>query len=182
MRAPEGDQIGIGPSGPVDFVHPAEIEGKKRDYIRKYIPHLAIGLQDVLKFSDKERDRTIAELAPAFRAAGVLSVRNALEEVGSTILEPLMKIEVQTPEEYMGDVLGDLSGRRIQVENLGDGPGGVKTIRGKIPIAEMFQYSTSLRSLSQGRATFSMEPSEYSPVPRSLQDVIIKELKERRKS
>ena len=76
----------------------------------------------------------------------------------------------------MNDPFGD-----TRLSNTADGPGDIRIIRGKVPIAETFQYSTTLRSLTQGRATFSMEPSEYMPVPRSLQDVIIKEQQDRRK-
>jgi elongation factor G len=111
----------------------------------------------------------------AFKAAAFLAVRGALEQAGYVILEPLMKLEVNVPDEFLGAVLGDLNSRRMQIEDLGQGAGNIHTIRGKVPIAEMFQYSTTLRSFTQGRGVFSMEPSQYAPVPRSLQDVIAKE-------
>ena len=111
----------------------------------------------------------------AFKMAGFLAVREALASAGSVILEPLMKLEVNVPDEFLGAVLGDLNARRIQIEDLSSGAGNLRTIRGKVPIAEMFQYSTTLRSFTQGRGVFSMEPSEYSPVPKSIQEVIVKE-------
>ena len=107
--------------------------------------------------------------------AGFLAVRGALEQSGTVVLEPLMKLEVNVPDEFLGAVIGDLNSRRMQIEDLGSGAGNLRTIRGKVPIAEMFQYSTTLRSFTQGRGVFSMEPSESSPVPRSLQEVIVKE-------
>jgi elongation factor G len=116
----------------------------------------------------------------AFKTAGFLAVRGALEQGGLVILEPLMKLEVNVPDEFLGAVLGDLNSRRMQIEDLGQGAGNLRTIRGKVPIAEMFQYSTTLRSFTQGRGVFSMEPSEYAPVPRSLQEVVVKEQRERK--
>mgnify|MGYP002624082332 CR=1 FL=1 len=127
----------------------------------------------------KYHDVDSSELA--FRAAGRLAIRTALETAGITIMEPLMSIEVQTPDEFVGPVIGDLNSRRMQIGEIDQGPGNLRTIRGKVPIAEMFQYSTTLRSLTQGRATFTMQPSEYAPVPRSLQEVIVKEQLARRK-
>ncbi len=137
-----------------------------------------VGLKSFLT-DGKYHDVDSSELA--FRAAGRLAMRVAIEQAGITILEPLMDLEVQTPDEFVGAVIGDLNSRRMQITDLGQAPGNVRTIRGRVPIAEMFQYSTTLRSLTQGRATFSMQPCEYSPVPRSLQDVIVKEALERRK-
>jgi elongation factor G len=116
----------------------------------------------------------------AFRTAGQIAIREALAQLGQTILEPLMKLEVTVPDEFMGGVLGDLNSRRMNIEELGQGAGTLRTIRGKVPIAEMFQYSTTLRSLTQGRGNFSMEPCEYTPLPRSLAEVVIKDLRERR--
>ena len=120
----------------------------------------------------KSHDVDSSEMA--FRTAGVLAMRMAMEQGGIKILEPIMKIEVSVPDEYMGEVLGDLNTRRMLIEELGHGAGNVRTIRGKVPIAEMFQYSTNLRSLTAGRGTYSMEPCEYTPVPRSLQDAIVR--------
>jgi elongation factor G len=108
----------------------------------------------------------------AFNAAGRLSVRNAVEKVGTTILEPIMRFEVTVPEEFLGSVMGDLNSRRAVVGEMED-RAGAKIIRGKVPISEMFQYSTTLRSMTQGRGNFSLEPCEYSPLPRGLAEKVI---------
>jgi elongation factor G len=100
----------------------------------------------------------------AFEAAGSLAFQRAFESAPCVILEPIMRFEVQTPDAYMGDVLGDLNRRRAVIEDV-DHHEGVRIIRGTVPVSEMFGYSTALRSLSQGRAGFSMEPHSYAPVP-----------------
>lgn len=78
------------------------------------------------------------------------------------LLEPIMKVEVETPEDYMGDIMGDLNRRRGMVQGMDDLPGGTKQIRAEVPLAEMFGYATQLRSMSQGRATYSMEFQKYA--------------------
>jgi elongation factor G len=84
-----------------------------------------------------------------------------------------MKIEVETPEEYTGDVIGDLSSRRGQIEDMITKPDGVASVRGTVPLAEMFQYATTLRSLTQGRGHYSMEPRSYEPVPENIASELI---------
>ncbi|MCE9638017.1 MAG: elongation factor G [Planctomycetes bacterium] len=116
----------------------------------------------------------------AFRIAGQIVVREALAQLGFVILEPLMKLEVTCPDDYQGGVTGDLMRRRVVIDDVTNMPPNLRVIRGKVPIAEMFQYSTTLRSITQGRGTFSMEPAEYQAVPRSLQDAIVKDIKEKR--
>lgn len=111
----------------------------------------------------------------AFEAAGVLAFRMASES-NSTLLEPIMKIEVETPEEFTGDVIGDLSSRRGVVEEMVTKPGGDTTVNGRVPLAEMFQYSTSLRSSTQGRGHYSMEPLAYEPVPPNIAEKVFKDL------
>jgi len=103
----------------------------------------------------------------AFEAAGYLAFRQLIEN-NTVLLEPLMKIEVETPEEYTGDVIGDLSSRRGQIEDMITKPDGISSVRGVVPLGEMFQYSTTLRSLTQGRGHYSMEPRSYEPVPQSI--------------
>jgi elongation factor G len=100
----------------------------------------------------------------AFEAAASLAFRDAFEAVPCIVLEPIMRFDVQTPDAYMGDVLGDLNRRRATIESV-DHAEGLTTIRGLVPISEMFGYSTAVRSLSQGRAGYSMEPHSYAPVP-----------------
>jgi elongation factor G len=89
------------------------------------------------------------------------------------LLEPIMKVEVVTPEDYMGDVMGDLNRRRGLVQGMEDAPAG-KVVRAEVPLAEMFGYATDLRSMSQGRATYSMEFSKYKEAPNSVADAIMK--------
>ncbi|MEZ5987839.1 MAG: elongation factor G [Planctomycetota bacterium] len=108
----------------------------------------------------------------AFQTAAQMAFRKATDG-NIQLLEPIMRIEVQTPETFVGDVIGDLNSRRGMVSDI-DVEGEIRTIKGKVPIAEMFQYSTSLRGLTQGRATFLMEPLEYAPVPESLAKEILK--------
>jgi elongation factor G len=97
----------------------------------------------------------------AFRIAGSLAMRNALERAGAVMMEPVMKIEVVVPEEYLGDVLGDLSARRARIAGSEPRTGGTQEVEGFVPLAEMFGYATSLRSMTQGRGNFSMEFDHY---------------------
>ncbi|MHC4392807.1 MAG: translation factor GTPase family protein, partial [Planctomycetota bacterium] len=103
----------------------------------------------------------------AFQAAGRLAMRMAVDKAGSTILEPLMKLEIVCPDQYSSAVIGDLNSRRAEVHEI-EQDGELRVIRGKIPIAEMFAYSTTLRSMTQGRGTYSLEMAEYAPVPRQI--------------
>ena len=88
------------------------------------------------------------------------------------LLEPMMKVEVETPEDYMGDVIGDLSRRRGNIAGMEDTPSG-KRVEARVPLSEMFGYSTTLRSMSQGRATYTMEFKHYSEAPKNVADAII---------
>jgi len=109
----------------------------------------------------------------AFQAAAALAFRKATDN-NVVLLEPIMRIEVQTPEEYVGDVIGDLNSRRGVISDL-DLNQNLRTIRGKVPIAEMFQYSTTLRGLTAGRGSFLLEPLEYAPVPRAIAEKIFED-------
>ena len=109
----------------------------------------------------------------AFELAGSLAFKEAMRRAGPVVLEPMMAVEVETPEDYMGDVMGDLNRRRGIVQGMDDDGLGGKIIRAEVPLAEMFGYSTDLRSMSQGRATYSMEFKHYSEAPRNVADAII---------
>ncbi|MDX1252918.1 MAG: elongation factor G [Gammaproteobacteria bacterium] len=109
----------------------------------------------------------------AFKIAGSMGFKEGARKAGAVLLEPIMKVEVVTPEEYMGDVMGDLNRRRGLVQGMEDAPAG-KTISAEVPLAEMFGYATALRSATQGRATYSMEFSRYSEVPANIAEAIIK--------
>lgn len=109
----------------------------------------------------------------AFKIAGSMAVKDAARKANPVLLEPIMKVEVEIPEEYMGDVIGDLNRRRGQVGSMDDRMGS-KVITAMVPLAEMFGYSTDLRSATQGRGTYSMEFDHYEEVPRNVADEIIK--------
>ena len=109
----------------------------------------------------------------AFKMAGIFAFKDGMRKASPVILEPMMAVEVETPEEKMGDVMGDLSSRRGMIQGMEDMAGGGKAIRAEVPLAEMFGYSTTLRSLTQGRATYTMEFKHYSEAPRSVSDAII---------
>ncbi|HEU4375035.1 MAG TPA: elongation factor G [Telluria sp.] len=109
----------------------------------------------------------------AFRMAGSIAFKDAMRRGDPVLLEPMMQVEVETPEEFMGNVMGDLSARRGMLQGLDEIPGGGgKIIRATVPLAEMFGYSTTLRSLSQGRAAYTMEFKHYAAVPRHILDAI----------
>ena len=110
----------------------------------------------------------------AFKLAASMGFKEGARKAGAVILEPVMKAEIETPEEYMGDVIGDINKRRGQVNNMGD-RGGNKIIDAFCPLAEMFGYSTDLRSQTQGRATYSMEFDHYDEVPKNVSEEIIKQ-------
>jgi elongation factor G len=101
-----------------------------------------------------------------------LAFKDGMKRGSAVLLEPMMFVEVETPEEYMGDVMGDLSSRRGIVQGMEDNA-GIKVIRCEVPLAEMFGYSTVVRSLSQGRATYSMEFKHYAEAPRNVADAVI---------
>jgi elongation factor G len=104
----------------------------------------------------------------AFRAAASMAVREGLEQGGGVLLQPIVKLEVVAPDEYLGDVLGQLAARRCDITASAPGPGGVQIVRAEAPLAEMFNYATELRSATQGRGLFSMEFSHYAPVDPAL--------------
>ena len=101
-----------------------------------------------------------------------MAFKEAMQKAGAIILEPIMRVEVTTPEDYMGDVIGDINSRRGRIEGMDD-VGGGKIIRAFVPLAEMFGYSTDLRSRTQGRGNYSMFFNSYEPVPKSVQEKII---------
>ena len=109
----------------------------------------------------------------AFKMAASIAFKDGMRKASPTLLEPMMAVEVETPEDFMGNVMGDLSGRRGMVQGMEDQVGGIKLVKAEVPLAEMFGYSTTLRSLSQGRATYSMEFKHYSEAPKNVAEAII---------
>ncbi|ACX67958.1 elongation factor G [Paenibacillus sp. FSL H8-0457] len=112
----------------------------------------------------------------AFKIAGSMALKAAKDKCKPVLLEPIMKVEVTVPEEYMGDVMGMLNSRRGRIEGM-DSRGGTQIIRAKVPLSEMFGYSTTLRSGTQGRGVFSMELSHYEEVPKNISDEIVSKIK-----
>ncbi|OJW47259.1 MAG: translation elongation factor G [Candidatus Accumulibacter sp. 66-26] len=154
---------------------------------REYIPAVDKGLQDAVTsgvlagfpvvdvkftlFDGSYHDVDSNE--NAFRMAASMAFKEGMRKAQPTLLEPMMAVEVETPEDYMGNVMGDLSGRRGIVLGMDDIPGGSKAVRAEVPLAEMFGYATQLRSLTQGRATYSMEFKHYSEAPKNVAEAVI---------
>jgi elongation factor G len=109
----------------------------------------------------------------AFKIAGSMGFKEGFRKAKPVLLEPIMKVEVVTPEDYYGDIVGDLSRRRGQIVGMEESPSG-KVVTADVPLAEMFQYSTSMRSMSQGRANYTMEFAKYQEVPSNVADVLMK--------
>ncbi|MBI3874743.1 MAG: elongation factor G, partial [Verrucomicrobia bacterium] len=103
----------------------------------------------------------------AFKMAGIFAFKDAARKAGLILLEPIMKVEVTTPDEYQGDLIGDLTRRRGKVVSI-DAKNNSTSINGEVPLAEMFGYATAIRSLSKGRAAYSMEPLCFEPVPHGI--------------
>ena len=154
---------------------------------REYIPAVDRGVQEQMEngvvagypmqdckvtlYDGSYHDVDSSEMA--FKIAGSMGFRDGAKNASPVLLEPIMKVEVVTPEDYMGDVMGDLNRRRGLPQGMDDSPAG-KTIRAEVPLAEMFGYATDLRSMSQGRAVYSMEFEKYAEVPQNVADTVIK--------
>ncbi|MFN3648606.1 MAG: elongation factor G [Armatimonadota bacterium] len=109
----------------------------------------------------------------AFKIAGSMGFKEAARKGGPVLKEPVMAVEIVTPEDFLGDIIGDLNSRRGRIEGMEPAAGGTQVIKAQVPLAEMFGYATTVRSVSQGRASYSMEPSHYEEVPRNVADEII---------
>jgi elongation factor G len=171
-----------GPGGGYEFVD--KIRGG--DIPKEYIPAVDAGIQEALQggvlagyptvdvratlIDGSYHDVDSSEMA--FRIAGSMAVKKAAKQAHPTLLEPMMAVEVVTPEDYMGDVIGDLSSRRGKVEGM-EQRGASQVIRAQVPLAEMFGYATDLRSRTQGRATYTMQFHSYQQVPESISREIV---------
>ena len=113
----------------------------------------------------------------AFKIAGSMAIKEAIKNAGPVLLEPIMKVVVTAPEPNLGDVIGSLNAKRGRIESIDDGAAGIKQVTSFVPLAEMFGYTTQLRSMTQGRGSFSMEPSHYEDVPKSVQEKVIADKK-----
>ena len=153
---------------------------------REYIPAVEKGLKDTLPagvlagFPVVDVKVTLVDGSyhevdsneNAFKMAASIAFKEGMRRAHPTLLEPMMAVEVETPEDFMGNVIGDLSSRRGMVQGMDD-VAGTKVIRVEVPLAEMFGYSTTMRSLSQGRATYTMEFKHYAEAPKNIADGII---------
>jgi elongation factor G len=153
---------------------------------KEYIPAVDKGIQEQMKngviagfpvedvkvtlFDGSYHDVDSSEMA--FKIAGSMGFKEGAKKARPVLMEPIMKVEVVTPEDYMGDVMGDLNRRRGLVQGMEDTPSG-KTIRAEVPLSEMFGYATSLRSATQGRATYSMEFTKYMEAPANIAEAVI---------
>jgi elongation factor G len=109
----------------------------------------------------------------AFKIAASMGFKKGTMEANPALLEPMMQVEVTTPEENMGDVVGDLNRRRGMIDGMDEGPAGMKLVNALVPLAEMFGYATDLRSATQGRASYSMEFSKYAEAPKTVAESVI---------
>ncbi|OKL35929.1 elongation factor G [Domibacillus mangrovi] len=157
---------------------------------REYVPAVQAGLEDAMKngvlagyplidvkarlFDGSYHDVDSSEMA--FKIAASLALKNAISKCNPVILEPLMKVEVVIPDEYLGDIMGDVTSRRGRVEGM-EARGNAQVVKAFVPLAEMFGYATSLRSNTQGRGNYSMQFDHYEEVPKSVQEDIIKKNK-----
>lgn len=153
---------------------------------KEYIPAVGEGIEEAMKagilggfpvvgvhancYDGSYHEVDSSEMA--FHIAGSLALKEAMQKCAPILLEPIMKVEVSTPEDYMGDVIGDINSRRGRIEGMED-IGGGKMIRGFVPLSEMFGYATDLRSRTQGRGNYSMFFEKYEPVPKSVQEKIL---------
>ena len=159
----------VGGAVPKEYVKPIE------DGIREAANSGILAGYPVIDFKATLVDGSYHEVDSsemAFKIAGSMAFKDGCKKGKSVILEPIMRIEITVPEEYMGDVIGDINSRRGRMEGM-EARGGSQIIRGFIPLSEMFGYATDLRSKTQGRGTYSMEPSHYEEVPKSVLETIV---------
>jgi len=163
----------VGGAIPKEYVAPTDegIQEALRNGIVAGYPMLDV---KITLYDGSYHDVDSSEMA--FKIAGSMALKAGAQKAGPVLLEPIMKVEVTVPEEYMGDIMGDINSRRGRVEGM-DARGNAQVIRGYVPLSEMFGYSTSLRSRTQGRGTYSMEFSTYEEVPKSIAQEIISKQK-----
>jgi elongation factor G len=160
----------VGGTVPKEFI-PAVDKGIKEQTENGVIAGYPVVDIKVTLYDGSYHDVDSSEMA--FKIAGSMAFKEGVRKADPVLLEPIMKVEVVTPEEYMGDVMGDLNRRRGMVQGMDDSPGG-KIVRAEVPLAEMFGYATDLRSATQGRANYTMEFGKYSEAPSNIAGAIIK--------
>jgi elongation factor G len=159
----------VGGSIPKEFISPAEQGMKEACESGILAGYPVIDLKATL-VDGSYHDVDSSEMA--FKIAGSMAIKDAVMKASPVLLEPMMKVEVEVPEDFLGDVMGDLNSRRGQIEGMGSDD-GIAKVTAKVPLAEMFGYATDIRSKTQGRGIFSMEFSQYDEVPRNVAEAII---------
>ena len=154
---------------PKEFISPIE-KGAREAMENGVIAGYPLVDMTVTLYDGTYHDVDSSEIA--FKIAGSMALQAAVKQAGATILEPIMKVEITTPDEYMGDVIGDLGSKRAEIQGSTK-RGFVTVILALVPLSELSGYATTLRSMSKGRATYYMEPSHYQEVPRNIQEKII---------
>ena len=159
---------------------------------KEYIPAVVDGIEEAIKggvyagyqvidIKVQIVDGTFHEVDSnelAFKMAGIFALKDAFKKANPILLEPVMKVEVTTPDEYQGDLIGDLTRRRGRIDSI-ESKGGAISVNAKVPLAEMFGYATAIRSLSKGRAAYSMEPFTFEQVPTGILATILDTAKSR---
>ena len=159
----------VGGTIPREFIGPAE-QGMKEACESGILAGYPLIDVKVTLVDGSYHDVDSSEMA--FKIAGSLAIKDAVMKASPVLLEPMMKVEVEAPEDFLGDVMGDLNSRRGQIEGMGS-EDGITTVTSRVPLAEMFGYATDIRSKTQGRGSFSMEFSQYEEVPRNVAEAII---------
>ena len=160
----------VGGSIPKEFIKPID-EGIKEALTRGVLAGYPIDDVRVELYDGSYHDVDSSEMA--FKIAGSMAFQDAAKKAKPVLLEPIMRVEVTVPKEHMGDVMGNLNSRRGQIQSM-DERGGARVVKALVPLSEMFEYSTALRSMSQGRATYTMQFLRYEEVPKSLAESIVK--------
>ena len=158
----------VGGSIPKEFIEPIN-QG-----IQEAAKNGILGGYEVMDFKARVIDGSYHDVDSsevAFKIAGSMAFKAAMAKADPVLLEPIMKVDVTVPEEYMGDVIGDLNSRRGRIEGM-DHNGTTEEIHALVPLSEMFGYSTALRSRTQGRGVYTMQPEHYEPVPKSIQEKV----------
>ena len=159
----------VGGTIPKEFIGPAE-QGMKEACESGILAGYPLIDVKVTLMDGSYHDVDSSEMA--FKIAGSMAIKEAVMEASPVLLEPMMKVEVEAPEDFLGDVMGDLNSRRGQIEGMGS-EDGITKVSARVPLAEMFGYATDIRSKTQGRGIFSMEFSQYEEVPRNVAEAII---------
>ena len=186
--------IGIEPTGPLvggegGYEFANEVTGGRVP--REYIPSVDAGAQNAMQVGvlagypmvdikvtlEDGAYHDVDSSEMAFKIAGTMAFKEAARKADPVLLEPVFAVEVTTPDDYMGDVIGDLNSRRGQVQSMDEGYGGAKLIKALVPLSEMFGYVGDLRSKTSGRASYSMQFDSYAEVPRNVAEEIIKKVR-----